>query len=181
MKIYLDSGAFIDYSIGRSILASMLRKTSRRGRSPQQLLHDAQGCFAVVSAKHVGITSSLTFYEIEEAAYRERSSLPGFLPKRYAVRDARAFAADVLLVADVFTIQMVNLTPEIVRAQHATAELTERGIRAADALHIATAVLEGAELVITTDSALIRLDSRFATAAGTPLRCVDTDAALALL
>ncbi|MCU1350305.1 MAG: hypothetical protein JWO56_3335 [Acidobacteria bacterium] len=75
----------------------------------------------------------------------------------------------------------MDLTSAVVTAQCSNYELQKRGIRAADALHITTALAEGAELFITTDAALIGLDHVFETDAGSYLRCVDTDGAIPLL
>lgn len=82
---------------------------------------------------------------------------------------------------DFFTIQLIDLTRLVVAAQSSNVELQHRGIRAADALHVTTALAEGAELLITTDAELIRLDNVFRNSAGAALRCVDTDQALSLL
>jgi len=82
---------------------------------------------------------------------------------------------------DYFRVELVDLTRLIITAQCGNFELQDRGIRAADSLHITTALAENAELLITTDSNLIRLDNVFENSAGASLRCVDTDQALALL
>jgi predicted nucleic acid-binding protein len=84
-------------------------------------------------------------------------------------------------MVDSFKIKLSDLTRAVFVAQSSNIELQERGIRAADALHVTTAIAEGAELLITTDSNLIRLDNIFENSAGATLRCVDTDQALALL
>ncbi len=82
---------------------------------------------------------------------------------------------------DSFQVVLVNLTSAIVAAQCGNLELQRRGIRAADALHVATALAEGAQLFITTDADLIRLDNVFENSHGERLRCVDTDQAKVLL
>ena len=183
MKVYLDSGVFIDYLIGRGHTGSYLRSTERRGRAPARLLSDAEACLAAILDRHVGITSSLTCYEVEEALYGElRRSTTG-VPNadRFIIPAARAVITQALVTADLFRITLVDLTSAIVSAQCGNLELQKRGIRAADALHFTTALAEGAEVLITTDADLIALDSVFENAIARRLRCVDTDEAIPLL
>jgi hypothetical protein len=71
VKVYLDSGVFIDFLSGRGHAGSYLRSVDRRGRSPVRLLADAEACLAAILDRHDGMTSSLTCYEVEEALYRE--------------------------------------------------------------------------------------------------------------
>jgi predicted nucleic acid-binding protein len=101
--------------------------------------------------------------------------------RRVFVPAARLLVTQTLGTADSFKIKLSDLTRAVFVAQSRNVELQDRGIRAADALHITTAIAEGAELLITTDSNLIRLDNAFENSAGATLRCVDTDQALALL
>lgn len=183
MKVYLDSGVFIDYVVSRGHATSSLRSTKRRGRDPELLRNDAEKCFAAIRDQHAGITSAVTCWEIEEALYRElvRLSTSGEIDKRPFVPIARVLVIQTLATMDLFRIQLADLTRLIVDAQCSNLELQHRGIRAADALHITTALAEGAELFITTDANLIRLDNVFENSTGATLRCVDTDQALALL
>lgn len=92
-----------------------------------------------------------------------------------------ASVTQMLMMIDFFRIHLIDLTRLIVTAQCGNVELQDRGIRAADSLHITTALAEGAELLITTDANLIHLNNVFENSAGASLRCVDTDQALALL
>lgn len=116
--------------------------------------------------------------------YRElvrRSPEVGVFEKRVLIPAARFLVTQTLGVIDFFRIELVDLTRLVVAAQCSNLELQHRGIRAADALHITTALAEGAELLVTTDAELIRLDNVFENVAGVSLRCVDMDHALALL
>ena len=133
--------------------------------------------------QHVGITSSLTCYEVEEALYRAiRGSEAGEAnTNRFIIPAARAVITQTLMTIDLFKIVLVDLTAAVVNAQCGNLELQKRGIRAADALHITTALSEDAHVFITTDSDLIRLDDVFESDRGIRLRCVDTDQAIALL
>ena len=183
MKVYVDSGVFIDYVISRGQTTSFLRQTKRRGRDPNRLRTDAEKCFGAIRDAHAGITSAVTCWELEEALYRElvRRSIAGEIAKRPFVPIARILVIQTLTTIDLYRIQLFDLTRLIVEAQSSNLELQDLGIRAADSLHVTTALIEGAELLITTDSNLIRLDNIFENSAGATLRCVDTDQALALL
>jgi predicted nucleic acid-binding protein len=184
VKVYLDSGVFIDLLNGRGDTTSYLRSTKRRGRDPERLRADAEKCFAAILDRHSGATSTLTCWEVEEAMYGElvrRSPEATVADRRVFVPAARLLVTQTLGTADSFKIKLSDLTRAVFVAQSRNVELQDRGIRAADALHITTAIAEGAELLITTDSNLIRLDNAFENSAGATLRCVDTDQALALL
>lgn len=183
MKIYIDSGVFIDYLIGRGHTGSYLRTTERRGRVPERLLLDAEECLSRIQERHYGITSALTCYEVEEALYRElrRSAVGVANADRFIIPAARAVTTQALVTIDLFRIAMIDLSSTVVTAQCSNIELQKRGIRAADALHVTTALAEGAEIFVTTDADLIGLDRVLTGATGVALRCVDTDAALSLL
>jgi predicted nucleic acid-binding protein len=121
---------------------------------------------------------------IEEAMYAElvrQSPRATSRARRRLIPPARQFLTQTLTAIDFFRIEIVALTRTIVEAQCSNLELQHRGIRAADSLHVTTAIAEGAKLLITTDSNLIHLDNVFENAAGALLRCVDTDHALSLL
>lgn len=180
MKAYLDSGVFIDYLVGRSHAGPYLRSASRRGRTPAQLGTDAEACLKKLATGHIALTSSLTCYEVEEALYAElkRSASGVSHGNRFIVPAARAVITQTLVTIDLFGIQLVDLTPAIVTAQCQNLELQKRGIRAADALHVTTALLAGADLLITADEDVLRLDHLLPTAGGTLLRCLDTDLAI---
>lgn len=184
MKVYLDSGVFIDYLVAEGHPGFSLRSTKRRGRDPERLRTDAEKCLLGIRQRHRAATSAVTCWEIEEAMYGglvRQSPAPGSNGKRRLVPPARQFVTQALTTIDFYRIELVDLTRLVVDAQCSNLELQHRGIRAADALHITTALAEGAELLITTDAELIRLDNVFLNSAGAALRCVDTDHALALL
>ena len=184
MKAYLDSGVFIDYLVAEGGPGASLRSTKRRGRDPERLRTDAEQCLAAIRVHHGGTTSTVTCWEVEEAMYAElvrQSPGESSRARRRFITPARQFVTQAVTAIDFFQIELVALTRMIVEAQCNNVELQHRGIRAADALHITTALAESAELLITTDSNLIRLDNVFESSAGAPLRCVDTDHALALL
>ncbi len=183
MKVYLDSGVFIDYLIGRGHAGSYLRTAERRGRAPEQLLSDAEGCLSRIRERHQGMTSTLTCYEVEEALYRalRRSAAGVANADRFIIPAARAVTTQTLVTIDLFGIAMIDLSTTVVTSQCSNIELQKRGIRAADALHIVTALAQTADAFITTDAHLIALDCIFTTVTGAALRCVDTDVGLSVL
>jgi predicted nucleic acid-binding protein len=183
VKIYLDSGVFIDYLIGRAQAGAILREGPRRGRAPQQLLTDAETCFAALGNNHSAITSSLTCYEVEEAVYRALVRSPARIPgaRQLLIASARATISQVLVTLKLFNIGLVDMSSDLVAALSQDTELLKRGVRAADALHVMTALAEGVDLFITTDARLAKLDGIFNNANRKPLRCLDTDAAVTFL
>jgi hypothetical protein len=42
VKVYIDTGVFIDYLSPQAIAGSTLRTTDRRGRDPKKLFEDAE-------------------------------------------------------------------------------------------------------------------------------------------
>jgi predicted nucleic acid-binding protein len=184
VKLYLDAGVFLDYLIGEGHPAENLRASKRRGRDPKRLRIDVERCLTAIHGFHAGVTSTVTLWEVEEAMYGElarQSPESRFNARRVFVPAARQLVTQTLGMIDNFGIKLADLTRAVVVAQSSNLELQHRGIRAADALHVTTALAEDAELLITTDAELIRLDNVFENSAGASLRCVDTDQALALL
>lgn len=75
MKVYIDTGVFIDYLSSQAIAGSSLRSVDRRGRTPQKLFEDAENVLKIVASSHTGATSSLTYYEVEEALFKQLTSV----------------------------------------------------------------------------------------------------------
>jgi predicted nucleic acid-binding protein len=183
MRVYLDSGIFIDYLIGRGHAGAYLRTASRRGRLPAQLGEDAEECLKLLAAKHEALTSSLTGYEVEEALYRALKSSTSGVPNvgKYLILSARPAVTQTLLTVETFGIELVELTKEVVHAQCSDLALQMKGVRAADALHVTTALLHDAELLLSGDEDILKLDGELRTFTGKVLRCLDTDAGISLL
>ncbi len=85
------------------------------------------------------------------------------------------------MVIELFGIAVLDLTAATVRLQLQQLDLQTRGIRAADALHAATAIAFNADLVVTTDDAILNLDGVLVNGTGVSILCRDTDQAVALL
>jgi len=171
LKIYLDTGIFIDYLSARS--NSGLRTAGRRGRSLSQISTDAE---------HQAATSCLTYYEVEEALYKSLALSAKGVPhaQKLLVPAARSLMIQAQGVVQTFGIVALNVTPATIALQLQTTILSTEGIRAADALHIATALEYEAELLVTADEQILNLDNMLSVPSG-KLRCLDSDGALQLL
>jgi predicted nucleic acid-binding protein len=183
VKIYFDTGPIIDYLVPRGLIGSGLRSAGRRGRLLTAIFADADRLLDCVFRKHHGATSALTYYEVEEALYKQlRSATKGVANAgELIVPAARAIVYQTDAVLNRFNISVLDLNISTVRAQLGEIELQKRGVRAADALHIATAISFGADVVVTSDDGMLDLDNVLKSVAGTLIRCMDTDAALAIL
>ena len=80
-----------------------------------------------------------------------------------------------------FNISVLDLTAGSIRLQLQQLELHTRGIRAADALHAASAIEFDADLLVSTDDALLQLDGLLTNRRGAKILCRDSDSALHLV
>ena len=178
MRVYYDTGVFIDYLSVRG--NTILRTAGRRGRTPASVAADAERLFEAVSRAHVGATSCLTFYEAEEALYKQlaQSAKGVSRANTLLIPAARAITAQVQIVADLFKISVLDLTVGTIRAQLENPQLGTRGVRAADALHAVTAIAFDADLIVSTDEGLLQLDGLLSNSRSEKILCRDTDAAL---
>ena len=71
---------------------------------------------------------------------------------------ARSITTQVQIVVELFNISVLDLTSGTVRLQLQQLDLQTRGIRAADALHAASAIAFDADLLVSADDALLSLD-----------------------
>lgn len=183
MRVYFDTGVFVDYLSARGSTNAILRSSQRRGRAPREIAVDAERLFENVSRKHVGATSCLTYYEVEEALYQLliQSAKGVSQASALLVPAARSITTQVQMVIDLFNLSVLDLTSGTVRLQLQQLDLQTRGIRAADALHAATAIAFDADLFVSTDEALLGLDGILVNNRGSNILCRDTDLALRLL
>ena len=183
MRVYFDTGVFVDYLSARGSTNAILRSAERRGRVPRDLAADAERLFESVSRKHIGATSCLTYYEVEEALYQLLAQSAKGVSQASAllVPAARSITTQVQIVIDLFNLSVLDLTPDTVRLQLQQLDLQTRGIRAADALHAASAIAFDTDLLVSTDQALLALDGVLANRRGSKIICCDTDFALAFL
>jgi predicted nucleic acid-binding protein len=183
VRVYFDTGVFIDYLSARGSANALLRAAERRGRSPLNIAADAEQLFERVGKAHVGATSCLTFYEVEEALYRilVQSAKGISRADTFLIPAARSITTQVQIVVDVFNISVLDLTSATVRLQLQQLELQTRGIRAADALHAATAIAFDADVLVSADDAILNLDGILVNSKGRQIACRDTDVCLQLL
>lgn len=183
MRVYLDTGIFLDYLSTRGHAHVGLRTVDRRGRNPRQIAADAERLFEKVSRVHDSATSCLTFYEVEEALYRmlAHSAKGVSRADAFLVPAARSITMQVQMVVELFNISVLDVTASTIRLQLRQIELQTHAVRAADALHIASAIAFGADLVMSTDEGLLQLDGILANTRGDKIRCQDTDVAIEML
>lgn len=183
MRVYFDTGVFIDFLSTLGGANAMLRSSGRRGRAPAEIAADAERLFEKVGSAHMGATSCLTFYEVEEALYRllAQSAKGVSRADKLLIPLARSITTQVQIVVEIFNVSVLDLTSGTVRLQLRQLDLQARGIRAADALHAATAMEFDADPLVSTDDALLHLDGILVNARGRKILCRDTDLALPLL
>jgi predicted nucleic acid-binding protein len=183
VRVYFDTGAFIDYLSARGTANALLRSSVRRGRAPADIASDAELLFEKVSRTHFGATSCLTYYEVEEALYRMlvQSAKGISRADTLLIPAARSITTQVQILVELFSISVLDLTSGTVRLQLRQRELQTRGVRAADALHIATAIEFDADLLVSADDSILELDGILVNKRGANILCRDTDIALQLL
>lgn len=183
MRVYFDTGVFIDFLSAFGNWNAVLRSSGRRGRTPSEIARDAERLFEKVNRVHAGATSCLTYYEVEEALYRllKQPAKGVSRADTFLIPVARSITAQVQIIVEQFDISVLDLTSGTVRIQLQQLDLQTHGIRAADALHAASAIAFDAGLLISTDEALLSLDGILVNAQGRKILCRDTDSALQLL
>jgi predicted nucleic acid-binding protein len=183
VRVYFDTGIFIVYLSTGGSANALLRSSERRGRSPTDIAADAERLLGTVSRSHIGATSCLTYYEVEEALYRLLAQSAKGISRAdmLLIPAARSITTQVQIVVELFSIAVLDLTSGTVRLQLQQLDLQTRGIRAADALHAANAIAFDAYLLVSGDDALLSLDGVLMNNHGRKRLCRDTDSALQLL
>jgi predicted nucleic acid-binding protein len=183
MRVYLDTGLFLDYLAPRGHAGTFLRTANRRGRTINDLSEDAAECLACISPMHEGMTSCLTLYEVEHTMYEKLKNLSTGLTDhhRYLITSARSLTIQVLSMVRYHGIRVLDLSQSVFEKAASELELQSRAIRAADSIHMATAMMNSADVIVTADDHLLGLDCVFRNPNGAQIRCVDTDVALTLL
>ncbi len=80
-----------------------------------------------------------------------------------------------------FGLTMLPLGEDAIEALAQADELVKHRIRAADGLHLMAAAAFDSDLVLSADTDLVRVDQLVRNRSGRPMRCCDTDAAMAAL
>jgi hypothetical protein len=183
MNVYFETGPFLDYLSRRGHVGPILRPGERRGRSVEHLAEDAEDCFKKAQAHHNAVTSSITLYEVENALYLALSKESAGLSdrQRYLITSARSVAIQVLSVVAFHSVDVLPLTQAVFEWAVTELELHRRGIKAADSLHVASASTSDADVIITADDDILKLDKVFTNNRGKPIRCIDSDVGKDLL
>jgi len=183
VRVYFDTGVFIDFLSTRGNTNAILRTSERRGRTPAEIADDAERLLEKVSRAHAGAPSCLTYYEVEEALYRllTQSAKGVSRADTLLIPAARSIATQVQIVVELFKVSVLDLTAGTVRLHLQQLDLQTRGIRAADSLHASSAIAFDADLLVSTDDALLHLDEVLINLRGCKILCRDTDFALRLL
>lgn len=182
-KVYIDTGIFIDFLSQHALGGASLRTGPRRARTPAGLTRDAGKVLTATANDHIGATSCLTFYEVEQALHKvwelQAKGVAGAATVR--VLAARSIMPQMAMIVQFYRLQALDLTAAIIAQQLNQPLLHVRGVRAADAVHVCTAVDFGAEILVTADEDILQLDQQVPNRGGKPMRCVDSDVALTLL
>lgn len=183
MRIYIDTGIFFDYLIGRGHVESILRKAGRRTRSNKQLSEDVFECFEKMRKKHDVFTSSITLYEAEDAMLRQLANDNKGTPYRetLSLMSARAVILQVQTIISMYSIQMVDLTKDVFDKAVSEKSFQIEGVKTGDTLHFSTAILNDVDIIITGDNHFLSLDEKFINSRGIKIKCVDTDMAKGIL
>jgi hypothetical protein len=119
VRVYFDTGVFIDFLSTLGNTNAVLRPSERRGRSPADIAANAEQLFEKVSKTHTGATSCLTYYEVEEALYRllAQSAKGVSRAGKLLIPAARSITTQVQMVVNLFNISVLDLTSGTVRLQ----------------------------------------------------------------
>jgi hypothetical protein len=177
VRVYYDTGVFIDHLSTRG--NRILRTAGRRGRSPSTIAADAERLIETVKGAHVGGTCCLAYYEAEEALYKLLAPSAKGIARAdtILVPAARVIPAALQVVIEEFEIAVLDLTSETIRFYLKNLDLRALGVRAADALHVTSAITFDADLIVSTDGGMLKLDGVFSNKRGDKIRCCDTDIA----
>ncbi len=180
MRVYIDTGVFIDYLARRGHAGGYLRTAERRGRTPNQLAADAEDCFSRLQRWHTALTSALTFFELEEALFGQLSRAASGISHAsiFVIPSARAVVVQMETLVGQFGVQVIDLSFASIQRLSRNIDLQVAGLRAGDTLHMTTAMAENADVMLTGDTHLLALDGSYSNAGGTAIRCWDTDEAL---
>jgi hypothetical protein len=144
-----------------------LRSAQRRGRYPQQLYNDARVALELISTSHEGAVSAFSFYEVEEALYALVSEFVEGVPNVQAIRLAatRPILIQALYAARLFDLKILSLTERAVERVAGLPAFASQGVRVADGLHLMTAADYDADLLLSADRDILRLNGQSATRA----------------
>jgi predicted nucleic acid-binding protein len=100
---------------------------------------------------------------------------------RLVIPAARSVMVQMMMAVELFSVEVLSLDRGVVMEQLRQVDLQLKGVRAADSLHITSAIVSGAEIIVSGDDDMLKLDQQFRTPNGGIIRCLDTDIVLATL
>ena len=174
MKIYLDTGFFIDYFSRRSMVTINLRVDSRRGRSIADIQNAADLVIKKLS-RHESITSVISSLEYADNTFKELKKFSFGLPDS-TIENFMKNKLEVNILkkrCERDNIKIIPLDLDILTESLNNPEYDELEIY--DAIHIETARTYKVDIMVSTDDDLLKYDRKFG------LRIVDSDIALSLL
>jgi hypothetical protein len=177
--VYCDTGVFFDYMIYTSYAGVVLRTTPRRKRDVSIHYSDAEECLEKIDKSHQGITSCHTLYEVEGAMYEALKARARGVPHaaKWMILSARPVISQVLMVVDLFGIEVKDLTRDSLRAAATDRLFSDGGVKLGDTLHMTIAIHNDADLIISADKHILSYDKKLVNTRGTSIRCLDTDEA----
>jgi len=189
VRVYLDTGVFVDYLLYRcSIVNSYLRKRGRRNRTIQTLSNDVTVCLSKIGSNtHSAFTSAITFLEVEEIIFdrlkkaRTQSSTPIPHYMMHLITEARTSLFQIDGVIATYGISIAEYNRDVIDGVKAAQQLMQQKIQSRDAIHIITAMKENADLIISTDNDILNLHNKIQNDNGNNIRCLDTDQAKRIL
>jgi hypothetical protein len=127
--------------------------------------------------------SAFSFYEVEEALYALVSGairgVPNVQSKRLAA--TRPILVQALYAARLFDLEILSLTEGVIGRVASSASSANQGVRIADRLHLVMAAEYDADLLLSGDRDILRLDGRIPNRSDRGIRCCDTNAGLQFL
>jgi predicted nucleic acid-binding protein len=181
--VYCDTGFFFDYMSNTIPAGGVLRTTPRRKRDVSILHSDAAECLEKIDKSHQGITSCHTLYEVEGAMYANLRIRASGVPNaaKMLILSARPVISQVLVVMDLFRIEVKDLTRDLLRAAATDGVFLNDGVKLGDTLHMTIAIHHDADIIMSSDKDILSYDKKLLNTRGTPIRCLDTDGAKLIL
>jgi len=86
-----------------------------------------------------------------------------------------------MFLAEYHNIEVLPLTKVVFERVVSEYELQRRGIQAGDSIHVVTAIMNNADILVSTDVDILGLNRVFNNTSGRSIQCMDTDGALLIL
>jgi len=186
MKVYLDTGVFVDYLVYRCLAAGSLRKKGRRNRNVQNLSDDVFTCLKkIVAQPHTAITSAITFLEVEEIIFTKLKTKQSgnTIPNKivHLITESRSNICQISVTCGIYNIDIIDYAENIIDLVRNNSFLMQKKIQSRDAIHIITAMINNADLIISGDKDILNLNKKVKNNNGNIISCLDTDDAKNIL